>query len=118
MERPSERMSQEDANELLVAAKDNLRDTLQQLLASGADPREHVFMVIAAEGETTIGVSALAEYAREVVMNDGPASLSDWLEKPLPADHQRVIVVIDGIVYPYAVPMKWSATPGAPSRAN
>ncbi|HEY8077833.1 MAG TPA: hypothetical protein VIF62_27090, partial [Labilithrix sp.] len=80
------------------------------------DPREHVFMIVAAKDGVTLGVCALDEYARDVVMNDGPASLSDWLEKPLAADHQRVVVVIDGITYPYAVPMKWSPG-GAPGKS-
>jgi hypothetical protein len=111
-------MPQQEASDLLLAAKDNLRETLRELLESGADPREHVFMILAAGDGATIGVCSLAEYAREVVMNDGPASLSDWLEKPLPADHQRVVVVIDGSTYPYAVAMKWSAGPGAPPAAG
>jgi hypothetical protein len=111
-------MPQDDADDLLDSARDTLRDTLHRLLASGADPRDHVFMVIAGDDGTTIGVCSLAEYAREVVMNDGPASLSDWLEQPLKADHQRVVVVIDQSVYPYLVPVKWSATPGSPPVAN
>jgi hypothetical protein len=99
-------MSKQVADDLLAAAKNNLRDTLKELVASGADPREHLFMVISADGETTVGVCSLAEYAREVIMNDGPASLSDWLEKALPSDHQRVIVDIDGSVFPYTFQAK------------
>ena len=99
-------MSKQEADDLLAEAKNNLRDTLRELLASGSDPREHLFMVIREGGETTVGVCLLAEYAREVIMNDGPASLSDWLEKPLASEQQRVVVVIDGSAYPYTFQAK------------
>ncbi len=99
-------MSKQEADDLLAAAKTNLRETLRELIATGADPREHLFMVISERGETTVGVCELAHYAREVIMNDGPTSLSDWLEKPLPSDQQRVVVVVDGSAYPYAFQAK------------
>ncbi len=97
-------MSKSEADEVLASAKDVLRDTMKQLLEEGGDPREHLLVVIAGADGTTVGVCSLAEYARQVVMNDGPASLSDWLENPLPPDHQRVIVMIDDAAHPYAVP--------------
>jgi hypothetical protein len=115
--------------DFLSMASGLLADACRDLVATGGDPKQTLFVIFntAIDPGRTMLRHAGAGHSGPVILatlpNDeaeglGGAQLVAWVASTLATDHVRVVVVDGMKINPYVVPLRWNLPPSTGGPPN